>query len=126
VHKKSHELKKIARERIRKRIRIKISGTAERPRVHVFKSNRFIYLQAVDDVNGKVLATASSHEKEFRAKDKNKNVKNLKASQLLGEMMAKRLKDMKLDKIVFDRGIYPYHGRVKAVAEGIRKGGLVF
>ena len=118
------EIKKTAKDRIRKRIRKKIKGTNERPRVYVFKSNRYLYLQAIDDENGKVLVAATSLEKEFKAK--NKNTKNLAASTVLGEMMAKKLKQEKKDTIVFDRGIYPYHGRVKALAEGLRKGGLVF
>ncbi len=117
-------LKKIAKQRIRKRIRKKIEGNAETPRVFIFKSNRYIYTQAVDDENGKILASASTLEKEF--KEKNRKYKNIGASKLLGETMAKRLKQKKIKTIVFDRGISPYHGRVKALAEAMRKGGLVF
>jgi large subunit ribosomal protein L18 len=117
-------LKKTAKKRIRRRIRKKIEGSSETPRVFVFKSNRYIYTQAVDDINGKILASASTLEKEFR--DKNKKYKNIEASRLLGEMMAKRLKQKKIKSIVFDRGIYPYHGRVKELADSMRKGGLVF
>ncbi|MFQ6108443.1 MAG: 50S ribosomal protein L18 [Candidatus Aminicenantales bacterium] len=124
MYKDKVRVKKIARERIRKRIRKKIHGNAEFPRVYVFKSNRYIYIQAIDDGNGKVLASASTLEKEF--KDKHKNTKNREASQLLGEIMAKRLKGKKIKRIVFDRGISPYHGRVKELAEAMRKGGLVF
>lgn len=116
--------KKITKRRIRSRIRKKINGTEERPRVFVFKSNRYIYLQAIDDLSGKVLAAASTLEKDFKAK--HKNSKNTEASQALGEIMAKKLKAKKKEQIVFDRGIYPYHGRIKAVAEGMRKGGMVF
>lgn len=116
--------KRVTKRRIRARIRKKIEGTDERPRVYVFKSNRYIYLQAIDDISGKVLASASTLEKEFRTK--HKNTKNAEASQALGEVMAKKLKAKKKKEIVFDRGIYPYHGRVKAVAEGMRKGGIVF
>jgi len=115
---------KISKERIRKRIRGKISGTSDRPRVYVFKSNKYIYLQAFDDETGQVVAAASTFEKEFR--DKNKNTRNIDASKSLGEIMAKRLKQKKKTDIIFDRGIYPYHGCVKALAESMRKGGLNF
>ena len=117
-------LKKTAKKRIRRRIRKKIEGSSETPRVFVFKSNKYIYTQAVDDINGKILVSASTLEKEF--KDKNKKYKNSEASKLLGEMMAKRLKQKKIKSIVFDRGLYPYHGRVKELADAMRKGGLVF
>ncbi|MFQ6037770.1 MAG: 50S ribosomal protein L18 [Candidatus Aminicenantales bacterium] len=118
------QLKKHAKKRIRKRIRKKISGTPERPRVFVFKSNRYIYAQAVDDETGTVLASASSLEKAFR--EKNGKTKTIKASLAVGEMLAARLRKKKIERIVFDRGIYPYHGRVKALAEAMRKGGLKF
>lgn len=117
-------LKKIAKKRIRRRIRKKLEGSSETPRVFVFKSNRYIYAQAIDDIDGKILASASTLEKEF--KDKNKKYKNAEASKLLGEMMAKRLKQKKIKSIVFDRGIFPYHGRIKELAEAMRKEGLVF
>jgi large subunit ribosomal protein L18 len=124
VYKNKVVLKKLAKERKRKRIRKKIRGTLERPRVHVLKSNRYIYTQAVDDEKGSVLASASTLEKEF--KEKNKNYKNIPASQALGEMFVKRLKKEKIERVVFDRGVYPYHGRIKALAEALRKGGLIF
>ncbi len=117
-------LKKEGRKRIRKRIRKKIRGTAERPRVFVSKSNRYIYSQAIDDETGRILAAASSLEKEYRVK--NKKTKNIETSKAVGEMMAKRLKDKKVKKVVFDRGVYPYHGRIKAMAEAMRKEGLIF
>lgn len=124
MHKEISEIKKKSKERIRKRIRKKIRGTPERPRIFVFKSNRYVYLQAVDDEKGAVLATASTLEKEV--KDKSKNSKNKEACQHLGEIFAKRLKDVKVEEIVFDRGIYPYHGRIRTLAEAMRKEGLVF
>jgi large subunit ribosomal protein L18 len=117
-------LKKVAKDRIRKRIRKKISGTLECPRVFVHKSNRYLYMQAVDDQSGHILAAATSRDKDFLAK--HKNSKNIESSQALGEVMAKKIIDKKITKIVFDRGLFPYHGRVKAMAEGMRKGGLVF
>jgi large subunit ribosomal protein L18 len=124
VFNKIVDAKKKTRVRIRKRIRKKVNGTADRPRVLVLKSNRYIYLQAVDDTTGHVMASASTMEKDFRAK--NKNTKNAEASAKVGELMAQRMKEKKKTTIVFDRGIYPYHGRIKAVADGMRKGGLTF
>jgi large subunit ribosomal protein L18 len=124
VFKKKTLLKEESKRKIRRRIRKKIKGTAERPRVHVFKSNRYIYTQAVDDLTGSVLASASSVEKEYR--EKKKKTKNLEASQTVGEAIAKRLKKKKIKQVVFDRGVYPYHGRVKALAEAMRKEGLIF
>lgn len=117
-------VKKKTRERIRRRVRKKIQGNSETPRVYVFKSNRYIYTQAIDDENGSVLASASTLEKEFRGKQK--NTKNTEASKFLGEIMAKRLMQRKIKKIVFDRGFSPYHGRVKELAEAMRKRGLIF
>jgi len=116
--------KEETRIRIRRRIRKTVRGTAERPRVFVFKSNRYIYTQAINDDAGQVLASACTLEKGFR--EISKNTKNLQSCEKLGEIMAQRLKDKKIDKIVFDRGVYPYHGRIKALAEAMRKGGLVF
>ncbi len=124
MYNKKTLLKTEARIRIRKRIRKKIRGTAERPRVFVFKSNRYLYSQAIDDDAGSVLAAASSVEKEYR--EKKKKTKNIEASKAVGEMIAKRLKKKKIEQIVFDRGIYPYHGRIKALAEAMRKEGLTF
>lgn len=124
MHKDKVQVKKRARERIRKRIRKKINGSPERPRVVVFKSNRYIYLQVIEDVNGTVLESASTLEKKF--KGKNKNTKNMEAAKILGGILADKLKQKKISKIIFDRGIYPYHGRIKALAEAIREGGLIF
>ncbi len=124
MFKNKTEFKKSRKHQIRKRIRKKISGTKERPRVVVMRSNRYLYLQAVDDVNGVVIASASTLEKEFR--EKNKNCKNIEASKKLGEIAAGRFKKKKINQIVFDRGIFPYHGRVKILAESMRKSGLDF
>jgi large subunit ribosomal protein L18 len=110
--------------RIRRRIRKTIRGTAERPRVFVFKSNRYIYTQAVNDDGGLILASACTLEKGFQ--EVHKNTKNLQSCEKLGEIMAQRLKEKNIEKIVFDRGVYPYHGRIKALADAMRKGGLVF
>lgn len=92
------------------RIRAKISGTAERPRVVVFRSNSHLYLQAIDDASGKTLASAS----------------DLKSKENVAESLAKNLLDKKIKKIVFDRGGYKYHGRIKEVADNLRKAGLEF
>jgi len=124
VHKDNVTLKKRAKSRIRKRVRKKISGTPERPRAFVYKSNRHLYVQVIDDVNGRVLATASTLEKEY--KENNKSTKNMEASKKLGELVASKLKNVKIKAVVFDRGIYPYHGRVKTLADAIRKGGITF
>ena len=117
-------VKRKAKNKIRKRIRKKISGRPERPRVLVVRTNRYLYVQAIDDLNGVVLAAASTLEKEF--KEKNKDFKNKKASQALGRIVAQRLKKKKIERIVFDRGVYPYHGRIKTLAEAMREGGLIF
>ncbi len=124
MHKDKVLIKKIAKDRIRKRIRNKISGSSDRPRIHVFKSNRYVYTQVIDDEGNRILVSASTLEKEF--KQKNKNFKNVEACQMLGEMLVKRLKAKKIDSVVFDRGVYRYHGRIKALAEAMRKGGLTF
>jgi len=124
VYRTKVEKSKKAKEKIRKRIRKKIQGTAERPRIYVYKSNRYIYSQAIDDDTGTVLASASSLESDFR--QKKKKTKNIEASKIIGEMMAKKLKKKKIKSVVFDRGVYPYHGRIKALAEAMRNEGLAF
>jgi len=124
VHKDNVSIKKTAKSRIRKRIRKKISGSPERPRAFVYKSNRHIYVQVIDDQNGKVLSAASTLEKEF--KEKRKNSKNIDASQAVGKLIANKLKKNKIKTVVFDRGLYPYHGRVKTLAEAMRKEGIIF
>ena len=116
--------KKVRNDRLRKRIRERVQGTPERPRLHVFKSNAYIYTQVIDDRKGAVLLAASTLEKEFRAKAKSS--KNKDACGLLGEMLGQRLKAAKIDKVVFDRGTHPYHGRIKTLAEAIRKEGIQF
>jgi large subunit ribosomal protein L18 len=124
VHKDKSAQKKKIKARVRRRIREKVRGTPDRPRVFVFKSNRHIYAQAFNDVGGAVLASACTLEKAFR--EKNKSCKNKDACESLGQVLALRLKEKNVARIVFDRGVYPYHGRVKTLAEALRKGGLVF
>ena len=108
------------RLRIRRGIRRKISGTTDRPRLSVFKSNKFIYAQIIDDTKGVTLASASSPEMES---DKNATVD---VSKSVGQKLAEKAKDAGVEVVVFDRGGYQYHGRVKALAEGAREGGLKF
>jgi large subunit ribosomal protein L18 len=116
--------RKVRDDRLRKRIRERVEGTPERPRLHVYKSNAYVYTQVINDREGAVLLTASTLEKAFR--DKAKSTKNRDACALLGELLGKRLKEAKIEKVVFDRGTHPYHGRIKTLAEAIRKEGIQF
>ena len=111
-----------ARQKIRYRIRKKISGSAQKPRLSVFRSNKDIYVQLIDDINGTTIASASSREKDIAAQKGNK----VETSKRVGESIAKKSKDLGIKDVVFDRGGYLYHGRIKAVAEGAREGGLEF
>ncbi len=106
------------------RIRKKLFGTSDTPRICVYKSNKFLYIQAIDDEEGKTLASASSVEKDF-AKEKGTARKNLKFAEKLGQLIAERLKEKGISKVVFDRAGYLYHGKIKAVADSIRKSGLL-
>jgi len=110
------------RQNIRYRIRAKIGGTAQKPRLSVFRSNRDIYVQLIDDVNSVTIAAASSREKDIAAQAGNK----VEKSKLVGQSIARKAKELGIETVVFDRGGNLYHGRVKAVAEGAREGGLVF
>ena len=110
------------RQNIRFGIRKKINGTAAKPRLSVFRSNTEIYAQLIDDVNGQTLAAASSKEKSIAAQKVNKSEK----SKLVGSAIAAKATELGLTEVVFDRGGYLYHGRVKAVADGAREGGLKF
>ena len=103
------------------RVRGKISGTAERPRLNVFRSNSNIYAQVIDDAAGVTLCAASTIEKDFSGSTGNKE-----AVAKVGEMIAQRAVAKGISEVVFDRGGYLYHGRVKELAEGARKGGLKF
>ena len=110
-----------ARIKRHKRVRGKISGTAERPRLNVFRSNTNIYAQLIDDVKGVTLAAASSLDKEISGNGGNKE-----AAKEVGKLLAKKAVDKGITDVVFDRGGYVYHGRVKELAEGAREGGLKF
>lgn len=115
-------LKLRRRQNIRYRIRTKIAGTAQKPRLSVFRSNRDIYVQLIDDDNGVTIAAASSREKDIAAQAGNK----VEKSKLVGQAIARKAKELGIENVVFDRGGNLYHGRVKAVADGAREGGLVF
>jgi large subunit ribosomal protein L18 len=116
------DTKVLRRQNIRYRVRRKISGTAQRPRLSVFRSNSEIYAQLIDDVSGVTIAGASSKEKDIVAQKVNKSEK----SKLVGQSIARKAKELGIEGVVFDRGGYLYHGRVKAVADGAREGGLNF
>ena len=104
-----------------KRVRAKISGTPERPRLNVFRSETNIYAQIIDDVAGNTLVSASSLDKEIEGNGGNKT-----AARAVGKLVAERCKAKGIDQVVFDRGGYVYHGRVAELAEGAREGGLEF
>lgn len=104
-----------------RRVRGKVSGTAERPRLNVFRSAKNIYAQIIDDVAGATLAAASTLDKEFTGNGGNKE-----AAKKVGELLAKRAAEKGITEVVFDRGGYIFHGRVKELAEGAREGGLKF
>jgi len=104
-----------------KRVRAKISGTPERPRLNVFRSLNHIYAQVIDDVSGKTLVSASSVEKDFGM-----TVGNCDAAKKVGQTVAERAVAKGITEVVFDRGGYVYHGRVQSLAEGAREGGLKF
>lgn len=104
------------------RVRNNLSGTEQRPRLNVYRSNKNIYAQLIDDVNGKTLASASTTDKEFNLEA----TSNTEAATQVGTLIAKRAVDKGYKSVVFDRGGYLYHGRVKALAEAAREAGLEF
>jgi len=113
--------KKEIRSRIHKRIRLKLAGTTERPRLAVFRSVAHIYAQVIDDTKGVTLVSASSVDKGART-----NGGNVAAAKTIGTLVAQRAKEKGVTRVVFDRGGYAYHGRVKALAEAARAAGLEF
>ncbi|HMO62951.1 MAG TPA: 50S ribosomal protein L18 [Ferruginibacter sp.] len=114
--------KAVARQKIKYRIRKKVSGAAAKPRLSVFRSNTDIYAQLINDESGVTIAAASSKDKDIKAQKVNKTEK----SKLVGAAIARKASELGVSTVVFDRGGYIYHGRVKAVAEGAREGGLQF
>jgi large subunit ribosomal protein L18 len=115
------EEKKEIRRRVHQRIRRKLQGTTERPRLAVFRSVAHIYAQVIDDSQGKTLVSASSVDKGGRT-----NGGNVAAAKAIGKAVAERAKEKGIQRVVFDRGGYPYHGRVKALADAARAAGLEF
>jgi large subunit ribosomal protein L18 len=110
------------RNRLRFRIRKTVSGTEQRPRLAVFRSNKEIYAQLIDDVSGKTITAASSRDKDIDASKVNK----IEAAKLVGKSIAEKAVKSGVEAVSFDRGGYLYHGRVKSLAEGAREGGLKF
>lgn len=106
------------------RVRTKVSGTTARPRLNVFRSDKHIYAQLIDDVQGQTIASASTIDKELKAEVSNGG--NVEAAQKVGALIAKRAKDKGITKVVFDRGGNLYHGRVQALADAAREEGLEF
>ena len=104
----------------RRRVRAKVTGTAERPRISVFRSNRGVFAQLIDDDSGRTLAAVNWTEEEL------KSLKRMEQAAKAGRLLAERAKAAGIETAVFDRGGYQYHGRVKALAEGAREGGLIF
>src|SRR5712691_8799403 len=111
----------IARKRIKERIRRKLQGTAERPRLAVFRSLKHIYAQVIDDASGTTIVAASSRDKDAGTKGANQA-----AAKAVGALIAKKAKDKGIKRVVFDRGGYLYHGNVKALADAARENGLEF
>ena len=116
--------KAASRVRRKRSIRKKITGTPERPRLSVYRSNKHIYAQVIDDVNGKTLASISSESASVRPEIADK--KKTEAAQIVGQKLAEKCKELSIETVIFDRNGFIYHGRVKAVAEGAREGGLKF
>ena len=113
--------KKIRRVRRKKHVRKLVSGVAERPRMTVYKSSIYLYLQVIDDRNAHTLVSASNLERDLR-----KVKSTVAGGEQLGQVVAARLKEKKIDRVVFDRNGYAYHGIVKSIAEGARKAGIQF
>jgi large subunit ribosomal protein L18 len=111
------------RTRIKMRIRKKMSGTAAAPRLAVYRSNKQIYVQVVDDLNGVTLLSACSKEKAIAAQT---GIKKIEQAKLVGKLLADKCKEKGIEKVVFDRSGYKYHGRVKSLADAAREGGLKF
>ena len=114
--------KESRRLKIRKRIRGRISGTEQRPRLSVFRSNKEIYAQIIDDVTGKTISSASSRDKDIASASGNK----VEIANLVGKALAEKAKKAGVETVSFDRGGYLYHGRVKSLADGAREAGLKF
>ena len=117
--------KQVRRSAVRQRIRRRVSGTADRPRLAVFRSHRHLHLQVIDDVAGKTLASVSTEETAFHDQGFKLGA-TIPAATAAGKMLGERAKEVGVGKVVFDRGGYAYHGRVRAVADAAREAGLEF
>jgi large subunit ribosomal protein L18 len=116
--------RKKVRRRVRYRIRKKIDGTAKRPRLAIFRSAKHIYAQAIDDTTGRTLAAASTQDSSL--KTENPTGSSIEAAKQVGGLIAQKLKEVGVSSVVFDRGGYVYHGRIKALADAVREGGFQF
>jgi len=119
-------IKSQKRERRHRRIRAKVLGTSERPRLSIFRSGKYIYTQIINDETGKTLVSASDISTKKEKGSNAKTAGKIESSKSVGLEVAKKAKEMKISKVVFDRGGYLYAGRVKAAADGAREGGLNF
>ena len=120
----SKDCRAVLRENKHRRLRNRFSGTAERPRLAVFRSNNHMYAQIIDDTVGNTLVSASTLEKEIKAELNKTN--DVEAAAYLGKVIAKRAMDKGISEVVFDRGGFLYHGKIEALAEAAREAGLVF
>ncbi len=118
------KIKRLRRARRRRRVRGKVYGHPERPRLSVFRSNKHIYAQIINDDAGHTLAAASSLEKEIQ--EKAQGLRPVEVGRLVGQVLAERARAAGVERVIFDRGFYKYHGRIKALADGAREGGLQF
>jgi large subunit ribosomal protein L18 len=118
----THKAKNVIRKRVHERIRRQLRGTTERPRLNVYRSLKHIYAQVIDDLKQVTLVSASSAEKTSKVK----NGGNLAGAKAIGQLVAERAKEKGIQKVVFDRGGYRYHGRIKALADAARGAGLSF
>jgi len=116
--------KKLARSKRKKRVRSRVIGTSERPRLNVFRSLKHIYAQAIEDTTGKTLTSASTLSSELKGSVRCPG--NVEAAKKVGELIAKKCLEKGIQKVVFDRSGYLYHGRIKALAEAARASGLIF
>jgi large subunit ribosomal protein L18 len=114
--------KNATRKKRHARVRAKLSGTSARPRLNVFRSNKHLYAQLIDDMSGTTLASASTMEKDLNLE----STSNVEAAKLVGELVAKRAVEKGITAVVFDRGGYLYHGRIQALADAARENGLQF
>jgi large subunit ribosomal protein L18 len=110
------------RKRRQRRVRKKVMGTADRPRLAVFRSNKHIYVQAIDDINGRTIVSASTMESDLRGGA----TSTVAGAKQVGELVGRRAKEANIDAVVFDRGGFKFHGRVAAIAQGAREAGLEF